>query len=109
MTGRDDGTDVEGTVEFSRLVTLTEIDELFYRERRRVELGIEVQHLGHGAQTPPRELHFGKFYTLNGLTLRSPSESVAFTLLFFFFRQIYYYYYLFFFGLSFVGLLLLLL
>lgn len=32
---------------------LTEIDELFYRKRRRIELRIKVQHLGDVAQTAP--------------------------------------------------------
>lgn len=36
---------------------LTEIDELFYRERRGVELRVEVQHLGDVAQAVSCELH----------------------------------------------------
>lgn len=46
---------------------LTEIDELFYRERRRVELRVKVQHLANVAQTVPCELHLASpcCYTLN--------------------------------------------
>ena len=36
---------------------LTEIDELFYREWRGVELRVEVQHLGDVAETVSCELH----------------------------------------------------
>lgn len=38
---------------------LTEIDELFYGERRGVELRVEVQHLADVVQTVSRELHPG--------------------------------------------------
>ena len=37
--------------------TLTEIDELFYRKRRGVELRVKVQHLADVAETLLRELH----------------------------------------------------
>lgn len=40
---------------------LTEIDELFYRERRGVELRVEVQHLADVAQAVPCELHAAVF------------------------------------------------
>lgn len=55
---------------------LTEIDELLYRERRRVELRIKVQHLADVAETVPGELHLASpyCYTLNS---RSKSRNVA--------------------------------